>query len=115
MAALAILNEQTKTVTLFAKLFFYGSEAKETIAFKITEEIRTMYHEPKGIVLLYNIPYSINFQIDFEIVSLEQAFGLAYQNTDFRYNFVRIEPQNHVTRSFMGFGLGDNVGHWITS
>lgn len=115
MAALAILNEQTKTITLFAKFFFYGSEANETIASKITEEIRQMYHEPQGIILLYNIPYSIKFQIDFEIVSLEQAFGLAYQNTDFRYNFIRIEPQNHVTRSFMGFGLGDNAGHWITS
>ncbi|MEZ4900469.1 MAG: hypothetical protein R2822_01190 [Spirosomataceae bacterium] len=40
---------------------------------------------------------------------------MAYNNTDFRCNFIRLEAANYVTRSFMGFGLGDNVGHWITS
>ena len=43
-------------------------------------------------------------------------FGkMAAANTDFKSDFIRIENENVLTRSFMGFGLGDNAGHWFTT
>jgi hypothetical protein len=115
MAALAIRNDQSKIVTISAKLIFYGSHATEELAQKIANEIREMYHEPKASVLFNSEAYEVRLRIDYEVVNLQEAFLLAQKNTNFRYNFIRLEAQNHVTRSFMGFGLGDNVGHWITS
>jgi len=115
MAALAIQNQQDKTITIVAKFIFYGNEATEELAQKIVQEIRTMYHEPNVSIGFERENHKVIFTIDYEIVSVEKAFYLAYHNTDFRYNFIRLEAANYVTRSFMGFGLGDNVGHWITS
>ncbi|AEI49101.1 peptidase M10A and M12B matrixin and adamalysin [Runella slithyformis] len=115
MSALAIRHEQNKTVTLSAKLIFYGTQATDELARKIAAEIHAMYHEPNVFIFLSREAYEVRMQIDYEVVSIEEVLPLAYQNTDFRCNFIRLEAQNHVTRSFMGFGLGDNVGHWITS
>ncbi|MCP1381710.1 hypothetical protein [Runella salmonicolor] len=115
MAALAIRNEQSKIVTISAKLIFYGTQATEELAKKIATEIRDMYHEPKACVNIAGEAYEVHIRIDYEVVSFEEVIQLAIKNANFRYNFIRLEAQNHVTRSFMGFGLGDNVGHWITS
>ena len=115
MAALAIRNEQSKIVTISAKLIFYGNQATEELAQKIVDEIREMYHEPKAFIFLNDNAYEFCMRIDYEVVSFDEVTELAFKNTNFRYNFIRLEAQNHVTRSFMGFGLGDNVGHWITS
>lgn len=115
MAALAIRNDQNKIVELSAKLIFYGAQATEELAQKIAAEIRDLYHEPEAFITLNEETYAVRMMIDYEVVSFDEVIPLAYQNTNFRCNFIRIEAQNHVTRSFMGFGLGDNVGHWITS
>ena len=115
MAALAIRNEQSKIVTISAKLIFYGNQATEELAQKIVDEIHNMYHEPKAFIFLNENAYEFRIRIDYEVVSFDEVIQLAFKNTNFRYNFIRLEAHNHVTRSFMGFGLGDNVGHWITS
>ncbi len=115
MAALAIRNEQHKIVTISAKLIFYGTQAADELAQKIVTEIRDMYHEPKARVELGGEIFEVRIHIDYEVVSVDEVIELAFKNTNFRYNFIRLEAQNHVTRSFMGFGLGDNVGHWITT
>ncbi|MFN8344872.1 MAG: hypothetical protein U0X91_07710 [Spirosomataceae bacterium] len=115
MAALAIRNDQSKIVTISAKLIFYGRQATEELAQKIAAEIRDRYHEPKASIKLDGTVYEVRMRIDYEVVSLDEVIQLAFKNTNFRYNFIRIEAQNYITRSFMGFGLGDNVGHWITS
>jgi hypothetical protein len=115
MSAIAILNNTHQTVTVSAKLIFYGQHATEALALKIAEEIRTLYHEPTAFVNIQGQLYEVRFRIEYEVVSFEQAYTMAQHNRNFRYNFVRIEAENHVTRSFMGFGLGDNCGHWITT
>ncbi|MEI7587239.1 hypothetical protein [Runella sp.] len=115
MAALAIRNKQSKIVTISAKLIFYGTQATKELAQKIVAEIRDMYHEPKASVNLDKEVYNVHMRIDYEVVSFNEVIELAFKNTNFRYNFIRLEAQNHVTRSFMGLGLGDNVGHWITT
>lgn len=115
MSALAIRHEQNKTVTLSAKLIFYGTRATDELAQKIAAEIHAMYLEPKAFILLNEQAYEFRLTIDCEVVTFDDVIPRAYQNTDFRYNFIRLEAHNQVTRSFMGFGLGDNVGHWITS
>lgn len=115
MSALAIRDDKTRTITIKATLIFYGSEATDELATKIVDEIKTMYQEPNATVWSDGTAYNPIFDIDYQIVSQTEALMMAQSNLNFRYNFIRLEPQNQLTRSFMGFGLGDNCGHWITS
>lgn len=113
MSAIALLNQDNQTVTVSAKLIFYGQYATEDLALKIAEEIRSMYHQPTAYVMIAGERFEVQFRIEYEVVNIEQAWNMAQNNRNFRYNFIRIEAQNRITRSFMGFGLGDNCGHWL--
>lgn len=115
MAAIAICNKESRIITIFAKLIFYGNHATQELAEKIAHEISEMYHEPKAFIRYEGDKFEVRFRIDYEVIGMGEVLLLALNNTNFRYNFIRIEAANYVTRSFMGFGLGDNVGHWITS
>jgi hypothetical protein len=115
MAALAILDSSLKTITIKAHLIFYGTEATEELAAKIMDEIRAMYQSPDTTIELDEQLYQVNFELDYAIKTIDEVMILARGNTNYQYNFIRIGTENKQTRSFMGFGLGDNVGHWLTS
>ena len=74
-----------------------------------------MYNEPNGVIVLKGNILKVVFEIDYEIVSPYDALEMAMINQDYRNNFIRIENENVITRSFMGYGLGDNAGHWLTT
>lgn len=115
MAALAILYPDQKAVHISARLVFYGSEATHEVARSIVEEINRMYNEPKAEVRIAGKSYRVFFIIEYALLPLEEVFRLIPHNVDFRNNFIRLEKENMITRSFMGFGLGENVGHWIVT
>lgn len=115
MAATAHLDTNQKTIQIQARLIFYGSEATPEAAQAIVEEINRMYNEPHAEVKVGNETYRVFFVIEYALLMTDEAPRLIAQNDDFKNNFIRLEKENIVTRSFMGFGLGDNVGHWIVS
>lgn len=115
MAAIINLNFPSNTIRISATLFLYGTEATAEIGDKIIEEINRMYNEPKATFMVNTTLVPVIFDIRYELVSPTDALDLASVNTDYRNNYIRIESENHITRSFMGFGLGDNAGHWITT
>ena len=115
MAATAHFDHKQKTIQIQARLVFYGSEATPETALAIVEEINRMYNEPEAEVKVGKESYRVFFITEYALLTTEEATRLIAQNDDFQNNFVRLEKENIVTRSFMGFGLGDNVGHWIVS
>lgn len=115
MAATAHFNHEQKTIQIQARLVFYGSETTPEAALAIVEEINRMYNEPQAEAALAGKTYRVFFVIEYALLTTEEAARLITQNDDFQNNFIRLEKENIVTRSFMGFGLGDNVGHWIVS
>ncbi|WP_025764150.1 hypothetical protein [Dyadobacter tibetensis] len=115
MAASIHYEEHKSLIEIRAHLVLYGHEATPELAGAIESEINHIYNEPHVQLMLRNQPTSVRFRVGVELVSLAQAQLMARYNTDFQYNFIRIEAENFLTRSFMGFGLGDNSGHWITS
>lgn len=116
MSAIAILKQDLGTIEIWATLYFYGTEATPELGQKIVDEIRNQYNDAQAEIWVQNKYYKIDFIVDYQIIeTADELISLASGNKDFRKNFIRIEAQNHLTRSFMGFGLGDNVGHWITS
>ncbi|CAG5012017.1 hypothetical protein DYBT9275_05079 [Dyadobacter sp. CECT 9275] len=115
MAAVANLRDNNTTIEISATLFLYGSEAATEIGELIIKEINQMYNEPRAKVHRMGMSLEVRFNIRYAIISTEEAFTLASSNRDHSSNFIRIENENTITRSFMGFGLGDNAGHWLTS
>ncbi|MBU1822723.1 MAG: peptidase M10 [Bacteroidetes bacterium] len=113
MAAIAIFYPDQKAVHIEARLVFYGSEASPAVAQKIVQEINRMYNEPRAEVLVAGQRCRVSFVIEYAVLTTEDAFRRISENTDFRNNFIRLEKENIITRSFMGFGLGENAGHWI--
>ncbi len=115
MAAVANMVYETNQIEIVSRLYLYGSQANDRTGTSIIEEIENMYNEPDVFVLTGSGRMKVIFKVSFHLISIEDAIDLAATNTDFRNNFIRIESKNVLTRSFMGFGLGDNAGHWITS
>jgi len=115
MAAIANLIFDSNQIEIVSKLYLYGSEATEQIGTNIIDEINRMYNEPQALIQLGDQKMTVIFKATFELIRVEDVVALARKNRDFQNNFIRIESKNLLTRSFMGFGLGDNVGHWLTS
>jgi hypothetical protein len=115
MAAIATLNASKNQVGIFSKLLLYGSEANDETGTSIINEINRMYNEPEVSVPIGSQDAKVFFSVTYELISIAEAVDLASTNQDFQNNFIRIEAKNVLTRSFMGFGLGDNSGHWLTS
>ena len=115
MAATASIDSSLKELKIQARLVFYGSEASPETAQAIVEEINRMYNEPRAVVTVAGQSYRVYFVIEYALLTLEEAARLIATNDDFQNNFIRLEKENIITRSFMGFGLGDNAGHWIVS
>ena len=115
MAAVANLVLGMNQIEIESRLYLYGSQATDGNGISIVEEIERMYNEPEVFVFTQNRRMKVIFKVSYEVISINEAILLSSKNTDFRNNFIRIESKNVLTRSFMGFGLGDNAGHWVTS
>lgn len=115
MAAVALLDTQQKEIHIHARLVLYGSEASHDSGRAITEEINRLYNEPQEAVQFRGEPYRVFFIVEYALLPIDEAKEYIAYNIDFQNNFIRLEKENIITRSFMGFGLGDNVGHWIVT
>lgn len=113
MAATATLVDSE--VHIKANLYLYGNLANALLARKIEEEINRMWNQPL-VIFQYNTEnYKVRFDIRSEFLNIDDARNLMLGNLSYENNFVRIEEKNKVERSMMGFGLGQNSGHWLIS
>lgn len=115
MAGIIKVQYDKNQVVISSRLFLYGTEANQETGEMIIEEINRMYNEPNATFNLNGQRLKVFFDINYEILSPAEALEMALMNKDYQNNFIRIEKENIITRSFMGFGLGDNSGHWLTS
>ena len=113
MSAIAEINTNSAQITIKALLVLYGKYASNELGDKIVAEINQMWNEPNANLELEGKPYNIRFEITYSCVSNEEIIKLALQNTNYAVNFIRIEDKNLSERSMMGFGLGENSGHWL--
>lgn len=115
MAAIANLLFDSNQIEIVSKLYLYGSQATELTGQNIVDEINRMYNEPEALIRLGDQKMTVVFKVTFEVINEGDVADLTRTNRNFQNNFIRIESKNLLTRSFMGFGLGDNVGHWLTT
>ena len=115
MSALISVLKEERLVLISARIFFYGSHTNVELVGDISAEINSMWNEPEVIVQVNAQDFGVRFQIDCMSIPTEDVIQLAAINRDIRNNFVRIEEQNILERSMMGYGLGDNAGHWLVT
>lgn len=115
MAAIVTPQFEKSQIEIISRLYLYGSQATEEAGKKIIDEINRMYNEPEVFVDFNGKQMKVSFLIGFKIISTSEAMLRAAVNFNYKNNFIRIENENRITRSFMGYGIGDNVGHWLTS
>ncbi len=113
MSAVAILNKESAQIIIKARLVLYGKYAENELGQKIVDEINQMWNQPEARLAFGNHIFDIIFIVDYACLTQNQVLQLALENTDFAINFIRIEDKNLAERSMMGFGLGENSGHWL--
>jgi len=110
----AVINQDTRTITVSSTYIFYGSKATPGLSANIANEIAWQYNGANGSVQIDGVKYGVKFDIHYQTVSEEQATEMSAGNTDASQNFVRVEETNpRMNRSF--FELNDNTGFMNTS
>lgn len=115
MAAIARFDLEKKSLVIEAHLVLYGTLATQEVGERIVSEINRMWNEPKAAIEVDGILFDIVFDVDFGVYSQNDTLKMFSENTSHRVNFIRIEEKNVAERSMMGFGLGENSGHWLIS
>lgn len=115
MSAQINILQDTKEILISARLFLYGSEANLELGQKIVNEINGMWNEPVVEISISETYYKVVFEVSYVCVPFQDIILLAPPNRDYRNNFIRIENSNRIERSMMGFAIGDNSGHWLTT
>jgi hypothetical protein len=113
MSAKAYFNTENASLIVKAHIYIYGNEASDELALKIKEEINTFWNAPKAEFTIEGKPAKVIFDIQVSHKGLKWVAENMKENSDFEVNFVRIEKTNKSARSMMGYGLGENSGHWL--
>ena len=106
----AEINIPATELLICSHIITYGNAANAIITEMIRNEIESMWNEPKGIISLKGVEYTVLFKItaSFEAqITPEEILG----NTDPRNNYFRIEEFAHGNISFVD-GLGCNTGYF---
>jgi hypothetical protein len=115
MSAVATINKENLTINISSRLFLYGNEATPDLGQKIVDEIVTMWNEPGFLYEIDGQQYKVLFETAFVVVEGMDIVPLCKNNADYRNNFIRIEKLNKSERSMMGYDLGENSGHWLST
>lgn len=113
MSAIATLKPESTQICIEAELVFYGKYAADELAQKIVLEINQMWNEPSAKLQLGSTLFDIVFDITYACLGNSEVLSKVLNNTNYAVNFIRIEDKNIAERSMMGFGLGENSGHWL--
>jgi len=106
----AELNILHKQIIISSHIITYGNAADEKITESIRAEIETIWNEPKGIIYIKKIPYTVIFRITAAYMP-EIDVTEIYANTNARNNYFRIEEYAHGNISFVD-GIGCNSGYF---
>jgi hypothetical protein len=97
-------------IRIYSDFYFYGEAASILIAESVAADIAQHWNEPSGIVLMKNLPYSVEFIIR-GFYEKDLPPENVWFNTDPRNNYFRIEEISPVHVSFVD-GIHCNTGYF---
>ncbi|MGL4632531.1 MAG: hypothetical protein ACRCVT_15115 [Leadbetterella sp.] len=115
MSAIVQFIPDTSEIIIKATLVFYGKYSDHLLGEKIISEINFFWNEPQVEIESGNKKWKVRFHVNQLSTTTPSAWDWIQTNTDYAVNFIRLEDKNVYERSMMGFGMGENSGHWIIS
>jgi RHS repeat-associated protein len=109
----AVIDELNKKIIVNVHMVYYGTAATSDIAKNTSSEIQTMWNNANGTVKIKDVEYSVSFSVTSEVVTEDRAVEMAASNTSATINFIRVEENGDINRSF--FRLSENAGYFVTS
>jgi hypothetical protein len=106
----AELDMTRQQITIHAHIITYGNAADEPLTEQLRDEIETLWNEPKSMVFLKSVPFTVLFRITAQYRPYLDELEV-YENTDLRNNYFRIEEYVHGNISFVD-GIGCNSGYF---
>jgi hypothetical protein len=104
------LDQYRKQLLIHSNILLYGSQATQQLVEQCTEEIETLWNEPKALVNIGVEAYTAVFVINgylFPQLRKEDIF----ENRNPKNNYFRVEELAHGNISFVD-GLGCNSGYF---
>jgi hypothetical protein len=106
----AELHPITNQLVIHSVFFVYGDAASNDMAWRIANDISTLWNEPKGKVKLAGDWFDVSFEIEaYYDANLDPE--KVWYNDNPRYNFFRIEEYATGNISFVD-GVGGNTGYF---
>ncbi len=106
----AEINEQKKTITLFAQLYFYGDAANPLLSAQIAQDINAHWNMPNGYITVKEKRYKLIFAVaGFHAPQLQQTEVNTNDNP--LNNYFRIEEYASGNISFVD-GINSNTGYF---
>lgn len=107
----AEINHDEQTIIIHSHIITYGNASDENLTEYIRYEIETMWNEPKGVIHVNRVPFTVSFHI-----TAEWRLGIdmdeIVMNTNARNNYFRIEEYAHGNISFVD-DIGCNSGYFM--
>ena len=105
-----VIDKEKKIITIYSKLYFYGSAANSELSKKIATGIASQWNGANAKYEIDGVEYSVKFRISYETVSVKRAKELAKNNTDPKNNFIRVARGPKGKSSFT---LGKGNSFWF--
>ncbi len=124
-SGVAYLDKETKTVTIKAVMFFYGSAANTEIAAATAAKIQGDWNAGAGKLMVDGVEYDVKFEINGIYTTEKQAMQLAALTKTSKFNFIRLSDgenfdsrrtkSSHYTnsRDKNKKSLGGNSGYFL--
>lgn len=107
---IAELNNEEGTLTVSARLFFYGDAVWPSLCNTIADDIERYWNETKATVSIKGRTYRVHFNME-GIYKPALTPDEIFENTDPRNNYFRIEEYSATDISFVD-GIGCNTGYF---
>lgn len=107
---IAELNEEEGSLTISARLFFYGDAVWPSLCTDIANDIERHWNEARASVNIKGHTYRVQFKME-GIYKPALTPNEVFENTDPRNNYFRIEEYSATDISFVD-GVGCNTGYF---
>lgn len=107
---IAELNEEEGSLTISARLFFYGDAVWPSLCTDIANDIERHWNEARAAVNIKGHTYRVQFKME-GIYKPALTPNEVFENTDPRNNYFRIEEYSATDISFVD-GVGCNTGYF---
>ncbi|MEY4925715.1 MAG: hypothetical protein RI894_151 [Bacteroidota bacterium] len=114
-SAEVVVDEENKTVTIYADMYFYGDEVNDADALNIAAGIQSDWNAANGKIYIKGVAYAVKFQVSGKFISnFQAAIGKSFLGDIFgspRSNYIEVKEARVGDVSQMD-GIASNTGTW---